>query len=138
MTKDKSEMFWTDGHGKEQRRSINYTLDIRNFEDAPGYALLFMAANGHLSVGDAERWLLHIAKVGRGRTWIQRRRWLFQKPGTINPQGRVNRDGKDKLAIQVMQEYPSTSSIRFLVNRLKERGIIRGKDWVRLNRPRSV
>ncbi len=48
-------MSWTDWRGKEIRRDINLTLDIRDFEGRPGYVWLFLAANCHLSYADIQR-----------------------------------------------------------------------------------
>jgi hypothetical protein len=126
-------MRYTDGNGREVVREINYTIDIRDHKRTPGFALLFVAANTHLSVSDLCRWLRGQGPHHeRGRNWLDRRRWLFQPSDVSNP-GMSNRDGRDAEALAIMREY-STDSLRFVVARLKERGIKRGKDWVRRNR----
>ena len=130
MAEEKETLRFIDGHGREVTRPLNYVIDIRTFRETAGFALLFVAANTHLSV--LEIWLaLRRQGIGRGRNWIQRRRWLFQPPGTVDR--RANRDGKDGKALAIMAEYP-TASLRYIVARLKEHGIRRGKDWVRKRR----
>jgi hypothetical protein len=125
-------MRWTDWSGKEQVREVNMTLDLRKFEGTPGYALLVLAANLHLSIRNIQDWL-ELKGVGRSKGWLYKRRWLFQQPGTRSPNSKTNRDGKDERAIVTIREYP-TASLRDLVRVLKAKGIIRGKDWVRTHR----
>ena len=125
-------MSWTNGRGKLVTREINWTLDIRDRQDDPGFALLVIACNTHLSVSDL-RQLLGTEGIERSTGWIQRRRWLFQEPGTVNSQGKPNADGKDERAIDFMLDNPK-SSIRQLVRLLSEKGITRSRDWVRRNR----
>jgi len=129
-----SKLTWTDWRGRECERHVNDTLEIREFKGTPGYALLVMAANTHLSVSDLYR-LLDSDGVERGEMWIRRRRWLFQQPGTVNSNSNANRDGKDEKAYAIMREHP-TDSLRFVVRVLKEHGITRSKDWVRTHRCR--
>src|SRR5689334_16101052 len=107
---------WTDLRGKENKRTFNDTVAISTHKGAPGAALLWIAANTHLSVADLTR-LLECEGIKRSRSWIQRRRWLFQQPGTVNPVGeRPNPDGKDARAIELMRAYlheePSASARR--------------------------
>jgi hypothetical protein len=129
---DTGRMYWTDGRGREVERPVNYILDIRKHVGEPGWALLAVAANTHLSIADLER-LLATEGVYRSRSWIQRRRWLFQQADAVNNQGRPNADGKDEKAKRIMEEY-SSSSARQLVRILAENGIVRGRDWVWRNR----
>jgi hypothetical protein len=129
---NKTVMRWTDGRGRECVREVNQVLDIREFKGTPGYALLVCAANGHLSIAEILMFL-YSQGVERGENWVRRRRWLFQPPGTVNRNTAANTDGKDERAIEVIREYPS-ASLRYVVQILKERGIKRGKDWVREQR----
>jgi hypothetical protein len=136
---DKSTMTWTDDRGREHAREVNHLIDIRNFLGTPGYALLLVAANTNLSVGDLERWLNHIIapkfpKARRSDSWLKRRRWMFQQLGTINACSRPNRDGKDERARKIMREHPRLS-VRKLAHVLrKEYGIRRSSEWVRQHR----
>jgi len=124
---------FVDGRGREQCRSIRYVVDVRDFEDTPGQAHLVIAANRHLSVGDLVR-LLRTFGIERSRSWVQRRRWMYQDPDTVNRSGgKPNADGKDERAIEIMLDNPRLSA-RQLVRLLAENGIKRGKDWVWLNR----
>lgn len=126
---------WTDWRGKEQTRQVNMTLDLEQYKRTPGHALLIIAANRHLSVGDIER-LFELEDIERSRSYIQRRRWMFQDPGTVNAPGtKPNADGKDDLAIAIMRDNP-TLSVRRLSWLLRQRGIRRDKNWVMRNRPR--
>src|SRR3974390_3211737 len=105
-------MRWIDFRGREVAREINQVIDLPKMRGTPGYALLFIAANTHLSVSEILLFL-ETQGVERGRSWVQRRRWLFQPPGTVNSIGRPNRDGKDERAREIIREYP-TASLRFI------------------------
>jgi hypothetical protein len=91
---DKITMTWKDGRGKEQVREVNQIIDVRDFVGTPGYALLLVAANTDLSVSDVLRFF-DIDCVGRSRSWIQRRPWLFQQPGAVNAIAKPDRDGNE-------------------------------------------
>ena len=131
-----SQMTYTDGHNKEVFREVNETIDIRQFEGTPGYALLVIAANTHLSRADIWRWLRFIKGVERGDAWIRRRRWLFQQPGESSAPGtKPNADGKDKRALTIMRDTPRMS-VRALARLLAQHGIKRGREFVRQNRCR--
>jgi len=125
-------MSFTNGRGKLVTREVNWTVDLKSHEDDPGFALLVIAANGHLSVADLRR-LLKTECIERSTGWIQRRRWLFQEPGTANSPGKPNADGKDEAATEIMLENLKLS-LRQLVRLLAEKGINRSRDWVRRNR----
>jgi hypothetical protein len=130
---EKGTISWTDWRDKEQTRPVNWTLDIRDHQGEPGWAMLAIAANTHLSVADLLR-LLSTGGVERSRSWIGRRRWLFSKLDAINnPGAKPNKDGKDPLAIDVMRANP-TLSVRQLVRALSEHGITRKREWVRQHR----
>lgn len=125
--------WWNDQHGKEVTRKITTLIDTGEFVGAPGRALLVIAANRHLSIGDLRRLLLHWG-IERSTSWIQRRRWLFQDPATVNSAGtKANADGKDNRAIAIMQEYPTVSVIG-LSRLLAKHGIKRSREWVRRHR----
>jgi hypothetical protein len=135
---DKATMTWTDGWGHTVERDVGLSIDVEKFRGTPGYALLVVAANTNLSVGDIERYLTYI--VGgpdeRSTSWIQRRRWLFQQPGTDNSakNGRAaNGDGQAARAGKIMRANPNLS-VRGLVRLLGECGIERGREWVRQHR----
>jgi hypothetical protein len=135
---DKVTMTWTDGRGYKVERDVALSIDVERFRGTPGYALLVVAANTNLSVGDIERYLREI--VGgldtRGSKWIQRRRWLFQQPGTDNglKNGRApDGDGQAARAVKIMRAHP-TLSVRSLVLLLRENGIKREREWVRKHR----
>jgi hypothetical protein len=133
---DKITMTWKDGRGKEQVREVNQIIDVRDFVGTPGYALLLVAANTALSVGDILRFFWQ-SDVGRSRSWISRRRWMFQQPDAVNAVAKANRDGNETRAVAIMCNNP-TLSVRQLVHELKERGITRGREWVRMHRCDAV
>lgn len=129
----KDTMSWVDGRGHKVTRAVNQVINVRDFIGTPGYALLLVAANTNLSGGDIDRYFRDIAGVGRSRNWIQKRRWLFQPPGTSNPTSPVNVDGKDARAREIMRMFP-TLSVRDLAAVLKENGVVRSREWVRIHR----
>jgi len=50
--------------------------------------------------------------IERTESWIKRRRWLFQKPGTNNYKApRPDRTGNHKRAVKIMRQNP-TESVR--------------------------
>ena len=130
----KEVMSFTDGHGRRVTREINQVINVKDFLGTPGYSSLVVAANTHLSVNDVRQYLDLVAEeipgVARSRSWIQRRRWLYQQPGKDNSR---NRDGKDARAIRIMAEHPSLSVYK-LSALLSERGITRSREWVRQHR----
>ena len=128
----KDTMSWVDGRGHKVTRAVNQVINVRDFIGTPGYALLLVAANTNLSGGDIDRYFRDIAGVGRSRNWIQKRRWLFQPPGTSNPTSPVNVDGKDARAREIMRMFP-TLSVRDLAAVLKENGVVRSREWVRIH-----
>jgi hypothetical protein len=128
-----------DGRGRPQSRPINFTLDVRDFEGTAGEAHAVIAANRHLSVGDL-RLLLSSFGIERPRSWIHRRRWMYQDPETTNEVGaKPNADGKDERARAIIRDKDnSRMSARQLVHLLREHGIPRGRDWVWKNRGRTT
>jgi hypothetical protein len=120
----------TNGRGKAEKKTVKQTLDIRDFKGRPGFALLLIAANPHLSVTDILE-CLRLHGVGRSRTWVTKRRWLFQDK--VGPGGKADVDGKDNAARKIMGNNP-TLSLRDMSILLAENGIVRGKDWIRRNR----
>jgi hypothetical protein len=129
---DQGKLTWTNWRGQEEDRPVNYVVDIREHLGEPGYALLAIAANTHLSVRDLLR-LLARNGVGRSSNWVQKRRWLFQPPGTANATSPVNVDGKDGRAREIMRMFPKLS-VRDLAAVLKENGVVRSREWVRIHR----
>lgn len=102
--------------------------------------MLVVAANRDSSIADIERFF-GVKGVERSRSWIQRRRWLFDKEDAIHPNGpKPNADGNNDQAVATMREFPCVS-VRHLVVLLKERGITRsphhGGDNGRLARSRG-
>lgn len=130
---DAGTLSWTNWRGKEETRQINYTLDLRNHEGEPGWAMLVIAANTHLSSTE----LLTVLEDGgviRSRSWVKRRLWMFRQPDVSSVGGnKPNKDGKDERAREIMRANPTKSS-RQLVRLLGDAGIARGRDWVWRNR----
>jgi hypothetical protein len=63
----------TDSRGREKTRTVNTTIDIRDFKDKAGFAYLVIAANPHLSV----RQLVYLLKqhgIIRSREWVRKNR----------------------------------------------------------------
>jgi hypothetical protein len=121
-----------DRYGREQVRTLNLTIDIRDFKDKAGFAWLFMAANPHLSVRDTQAALAAVGEQHeRPVGWISRRRWLFHGKGKRG--AKQNADGLDEKAREIMAENPRLSC-RQMANQLRENGINRSPEWVRLNR----
>jgi hypothetical protein len=129
-----SEMRWTNWQGNEVSREVNETIDLRQFEETAGYALLVLAANPHLSRFELWMWLKRHG-VGRSESWITRRRWLFKKPSEKNnaPGVKPDADGHGKRALEIMSANPR-SSLRDLTKLLAARGIGRSREWVRQSR----
>jgi hypothetical protein len=121
-----------DRYGREQTRTVNLTIDIRDFKDSAGFPYLLMAANPGLSVRDIQEVLLSVSdKLERPVGWISRRRWLFFGTGKSGP--KRNADGNDEKAQRIMEENPRMSS-RQLVSMLWENGVRRSREWVRKHR----
>jgi hypothetical protein len=126
-------MLWDDWRGEKIERDVNQVIDVRDFIGTPGCALLLIAANTNLTVSELDRYLNHIMRVERSRNWIQKRRWVFQQPGTANATSPADVDGKGERARDVMRAN-SRLSLRDLVLLLKENGVIRSREWVRTHR----
>jgi len=125
------------GRARPMSRDVNYTLDTRALRGTPGYALLVVAANPHLSAAVLRR-LLESQGVGRSETWIRRRLWLFRPPDSANSPGpKRNADGKDERALAIMADN-RTLSLGQLTRLLSEYGIRRSREWVRRNRSSTV
>jgi hypothetical protein len=107
------------------RRESGYRRE-RFYRDA-GLCVASPSSQHESSAPDIERWLL-LNGVGRSLTYIKKRRWLFQQPGTNNAKGpRPNGDGNEARAIKIMREYPKLS-LRDLRVLLKENGIKRSRE----------
>jgi hypothetical protein len=121
-----------DRYGREQTRTINLIIDIRDFRDKPGFAWLLIAANPALSVRDTQEVLASVADAHyRPVGWISRHRWMLHETG--KPGGKRNADGLDAKALKIMAENPRLSANQ-LVRLLKDNGISRGREWVRKHR----
>jgi hypothetical protein len=121
-----------DRYGRALTRTVNLTIDIRDFKDKAGFAFLVMAANPHLSVRDIQAVLVNVGEQHeRPLGWISRRIWLFR--GKSKRGAKPNADGQDERAREIMAEHPHLSG-RQMVYVLRLRGIRRGLEWVRLNR----
>jgi hypothetical protein len=128
-----AELRYTDLRGREITREVNETLDLCQLEGTPGYALLVLAANRHLSRFELWLWLKRRG-IGRSDSWIARRRWLFKKPTEVYaPGAKPDLDRQAKRALDIMRSNPRLS-LRDLSRRLAEHGIKRGREWVRKNR----
>jgi hypothetical protein len=131
--KTKAGITWINGHGKKVTANINLTLNIEDFRGTPGYALLALAANMDTSVPTVEKWLWLVGVEVSAR-YLYRRRWMLQKPKTVNKPGpKENQDGRYAQAIRIMAEN-RTRSVRQLVWLLKQYGITRSREWVRQHR----
>ena len=132
MAKWKLALDKPDRYGRKQVRTVNLTIDIRDFRDRAGFAWLVIAANPHLSSHDIREVLLAVGdQHNRPHGWVSRHRWLFHGNGA--PGRKANVDGLDARAHKIMGENPSLSA-RKLAQLLRKKGIIRSAEWVRENR----
>jgi hypothetical protein len=121
-----------DRYGREQVRTVNLTIDIRDFKDRPGFVWLLMAANPHLSVRELQEILAAVdERLYRPAGWISRRRWMFHGKGKAG--AKPNADGLDEKARSIMAANPNLSC-RQMVYLLRKNGILRSPEWVRKNR----
>ncbi len=136
--KPNPKMFWTDGRGNRVEREVNQVIDVRDCLGMPGFPLLIMAANPHLSLSEVVRYLDDVAEtsgapVRRTRSWANRRRWLWRRPNDKAAGNLGDRDGMQTRAIQLMTANRELS-IRDLALLLKDHGIERNREWVRKHR----
>jgi len=128
-----AKMCFTNGHEKKVTREVNETISLRDYLGTACYPLLVLFANPQLSVSDIGRWLRLTARTTPGTErpdgWIQKRRWMTEKPGAAPGGPRPNGDGKDARAVAIMRDNPKLSA-RKLLALLNERGIARNKDWI--------
>jgi len=130
---DKVTFTFTDGLDRSAERQVNLTLNALDFKGRPGFALLILAANPHLSVRVLQMVLEHWG-CERGRAWISKRRWLFQDADSVRSPGvKADADGKDAQALMIMRKH-STLSLSRVVRLLRESGIRRSREWVRRHR----
>jgi len=98
-----------DRYGREQSRTVNLTIDIRDFKDKAGFPYLVMAANPHLSIRDIQEVLASVAeRLERPYGWLVRHRWLFHDPRRVGT--KRDTDGKDADAQRIMEANPRVSS----------------------------
>lgn len=117
-------------------KEIRLTVNARDMEGLAGYPWIIVAANPQLSNAVIDRYLRDCGIDGAERTpsWIQRRRWMFRRVLNGNHTGSpADRDGNQARAVRIMRDHPKLS-VRQLVDLLKERGIKRGREWVRTHR----
>jgi hypothetical protein len=121
-----------DRYGREVVRTVNLTIDIRDFRDKAGFPYLLMAANPHLSVRNIQEVLANVdERLERPVGWISRRRWLFHGEGKAG--GKPNADGLDEKAYAIMADNPRMSN-RQIAYLLRQNGIPRSREWVRKHR----
>jgi hypothetical protein len=121
-----------DRYGRAQVRTVNLTIDIRDFKDKAGFAWLVMAANPHLSRRDIQEVLVNVGEQHfRPAGWISRHWWMFH--GTGKTGAKRNADGQDERAREIMAEHPNLSC-RQMAYKLRQLGIRRSAEWVRQNR----
>ena len=102
----------TDKYGREQTRTVNLTIDIRDFKDKAGFAYLVMAANPGLSVRDTQEVLAAVAEQHeRPIGWISRRRWLFHGAGKAG--AKQNADGLDEKAFKIIEENSPCLAVKW-------------------------
>jgi hypothetical protein len=120
-----------DRYGREQVRTVNLTIDIREFKERAGFAWLLMAANPHLSVRDIQEVLANVGEEHeRPIGWISRRRWMFHgkgQPGCqVNPQQAAD-------AQKIMDDNP-TASARRLAAMFRAGGLPFSREYARKHR----
>ena len=121
-----------DRYGRERVRTVNLTIDIRDFKERAGFAWLVMAANPHLSISEIQEVLSNVGEQHtRSVGWITRRRWLFH--GRKQAGANSNADGLEEKAFKFMAENPRLSS-RQMAHLLRKNGVPRSPEWVRRNR----
>jgi len=120
-----------DRYGREQTRTVNVTIDIRDFKDKAGFAWLVIAANPHLSRSEIQAVLANVGEQHeRPAGWIIRRHWLFHDPGKPG----ARRDPvKHENARKIMDENSHLSN-RQLAALLRKNGIPCSREYVRKNR----
>jgi hypothetical protein len=128
---------FTDGAGRKVSRLVNQILDIREFTHCAVYPWLLMAANPHLSAPDLSTITAGQPhdEVFRPARWLNKRRWMCGETRHIGGPPR-NADGRDPKAFKLLSENRDLS-LRDMVRLLKKNGIVRGREWVRLNRVRD-
>ena len=122
-----------DRRGREQTRTVNLTIDIRDFKDKAIFPWLLMAANPHLSLRDTQSVLANVGEQHeRSLGWLSRRRWMIHGKGKRGV--RANADGQDDRARAIMAENPKLSNRQMAWLLRHEYGVKRGAEWVRVNR----
>ncbi len=121
--------------GKMVDREVHQVINVKDFVGRAIYPWLVMAANPHLSAPDIAAVLLLTTthKGWRSDRWIRKRRWMVQPNTRDMPGRRAGSDGKGERAVRIMLANPDLS-LRNLVRLLKEHGIVRSREWVRMHR----
>ena len=131
-------LYTEDNNGHPIERKVHQVIDARDFLGTAVYPFLIMAANPHLPAIAIWEWLFEQSKQTPGAerpvSWIRKRRWMVQKPGSrLRPGVKANADGMDPAALEFMANNPGLS-LRDLVVELRAAGIRRGREWCRRNR----
>ena len=121
--------------GHVRRKTVNHVVNIKDFENTPGYAWLVIAANPQLSARDIRNVLMHTgAQHQRSESWINRHRWLFRVANADVERGPGrNADGLEGRALAIIAENSRLSS-RQLAGLMRANGVPRSPEWVRRNR----
>ena len=137
MIQETEALEFKNGAGRKVTRLVNQLINIREFTHCAVYPWLLMAANPHLSAPDLSMITADQDhdEVYRPARWLNKRRWMC---GETRHQGggRPNADGRDPKAFELL-EANRYLSLRDMVRLLKEHNIVRGREWVRLNRVRD-
>ena len=124
-----------DRFGHVRKKTVNHVVNIKDFENTPGYVWLVIAANPQLSARDIQTVLRSAGPMHhRSESWINRHRWLFREEDTTVERGPGrNTDGLDGRAFAIIAENGNLSS-RQLAGLMRANGVPRSPEWVRRNR----
>jgi hypothetical protein len=129
---------WTlqiERRGKMVDRTVNLSIDIRDFVGKAGFAWLLMAANPQLSVREIQEVLANVgAEHERPIGWISRRRWMFH--GTGKPGYQV--DPQQAADAQTIMDANPTASNRQLAAMFRAAGLSFSRDYARKHRVGAV
>ena len=130
-------MEFIDGRDREVQREVRQTLDIRKCLGSPGYPLLVIAANPHLSLFDIAMYLYRKSQetpgIERPKTWIHKRRWLFRPANETSNSPTYDPDRRHADAVRIMAQHPELS-LHAMQKLLREHRIVRSKEWIRQHR----
>jgi hypothetical protein len=120
-----------DRYGREQVRTVNLTIDIREYKDKAIFPYLLMAANPALSMRDIQEVLLGVdERLKRPLGWLSRRRWLIHGKGSKGkPGGQINPQ-QATAAQKIMDDNP-TASTRRLAFMFRAAGLPFSREYAR-------